>query len=56
MEPKKSNEREFYNVRVRAAAYKTISDFAFEQHLNLARCVEEALEDYIKKIGMEVSR
>ena len=56
MESKKSNEREFYNVRVRAAAYKTISDFAFQEHLNLARCVEEALEDYIKKIGMEVSR
>ena len=43
-------------MRVRAAAYKTISDFAFEQHLNLARCVEEALSDYIKKIGAEVSR
>ena len=48
-----SKEKEFFNVRVKADRFRIISDFAFSQHLNLARCVEEALEDFIEKHRME---
>ena len=46
-------EKEFFNVRVKADRFRIISDFAFSQHLNLARCIEEALEDFIEKHKME---
>ena len=49
----KGNDREFFNVRVKADMFKVISDFAFAENLNLARCVEEALEDFIEKHRME---
>jgi predicted HicB family RNase H-like nuclease len=52
----KKPEREFYNVRVKGEIFKILSDAAFDRHMNLARCVEEALSDYIKKHNMEVVR
>ena len=48
-----TKEKEFFNVRVKADMFRVISDFAFAQNLNLARCVEEALEDFIEKHKME---
>ena len=51
----KGNDREFFNVRVKADMFKVISDYAFAENLNLARCVEEALEDFIEKHRMEVT-
>jgi predicted HicB family RNase H-like nuclease len=57
MENKSRNkEREFYNVRVKGELFKILADAAFDRHMNLARCVEEALEDYIEKHDLEVVR
>ena len=54
MENKSRNkDREFYNVRVKGELFKVLADNAFDRHMNLARCVEEALEDYIQKHDME---
>jgi hypothetical protein len=50
----KNKEREFHNVRVRSDLFRLLADGAFERHMNLARCVEEALEDYIEKHNLEV--
>ena len=52
----KSKEREFYNVRVRADLFKTISEWAFHENVNVARCIEDALESYIEDRDLEVVR
>ena len=50
-----TKEKEFFNVRVKADRFRVLSDYAFTENLNLARWIEEALEDFIEKHQMEQS-
>ena len=50
-----TKEKEFFNVRVKADRFRVLSDYPFAENLNLARWIEEALEDFIEKHQMEQS-
>ena len=46
------HQREFKNLRLRAETFNAIASFAFDNHLNLARCVDDAMADYMDKHGI----
>lgn len=53
METRERKERPFHNVRVRSEIFRLLADHAFNENLNLARCVEEALADWCEKEGIQ---
>jgi hypothetical protein len=50
----KRSDKPFYNIRCRSEFYYAIGEYSWENHLNVARCIEEALQEYCDKRGIEV--
>ena len=49
-----NSHQQFKNLRVKAEVFTALADHAFSNDRNLARCVEEAMADYMAKHGIKV--
>lgn len=49
-----NQDRPFKNLRVKAEMFDALASHAFDNDRNLARCVEEAMSDYMMKHGIVV--
>ena len=44
-----SDEREFKNLRIKKSIFQEIGSYAYDNDLSLARCVEQALCDWLDR-------